>query len=198
MKGLNAVVALCMLSFCACSKSDFRTETAQELSADSTFARMDHGGIKIGANLDPISLPCADSISRTIAPSKGRQLVTFLTAGDCSECHAHLAGLRLAAEEALITTPQLYVVYTTPLEIRQSWRAARSIAAAPVCFDVQGALWSKYNVVHSPVTALVSDGNVVLIHDQPLLKLESRKRLARALDAWRSHASAAIPNKPGR
>lgn len=137
-----------------------------ESRAAMSRVTMEHG-IKVGDSVPPTALDCGTGVKRVVGSPRRIDLVTFASAGDCSICQAHLVGL-----QALHVTRRLpvsdYVVLWAPDS--QDVRLAeflRRESARPICLG-GAALWIRYHLAHTPVTALVDSGKVVYLHDEQL------------------------------
>ncbi|MEA3244534.1 MAG: hypothetical protein U9Q74_00110 [Gemmatimonadota bacterium] len=103
--------------------------------------------------------------------------MTFTTPGDCSACQPHLAGLDLLDRSQAWPVPHIYVSYTTKATRNGASREYKRVLHEPVCWDEGGALWTANDIRHTPVTALLRDGYVVLLHDAPLAAHTAMQRL---------------------
>lgn len=145
--------------------------------ADLPMQLQDHGGLMTGTKLSKAALTCDDRQVRTVAPDSGAQLLTFTTAGDCSACHTHLAGLDSLDKLGQLRIPHLYVSYATQAQRDDARRAYRRVIGDAICWDESGALWDEHGIAHTPVTVLVRAGTVLLVHDAPLTSDDSRRLL---------------------
>lgn len=134
-------------------------------------------GIKLGDFVPPTPLDCGLAAQRTLGAPHRVDLVTFASNGDCSVCQAHLLGLQ-AMHTAHRLTPDDYIVLWAPDS--QDVRSAaflRRESNRPICLG-GGALWQRYHLSHTPVTALVNNGRIVYLHDEPLASEFAQDSLA--------------------
>lgn len=184
MKGHRRLAMMCVAAStlalstaCDSSASAHRAQPAKSALTLHKMAVNDHGGIVVGLSIDETPLPCNDGQLRVIAPRKLSQLITFTSVGDCSACEQHLAGLDSLSRLKQLPVPHVYVAYSAPSNRSADSRAYASVISDPVCWDEKGALWDEYNISHTPVSVLVFDGRVLLMHDTPLVAAEDRQRL---------------------
>ncbi len=181
MRPLPRAVAL-MLGFfiVACEEQPAPVvggQTTRTLTSDTPMQLQDHGGLVAGTRLGTVALTCDDRQVRTVAPDSGAQLLTFTTPGDCSACHTHLAGLDSLDKLGQSPVPHIYVSYATPAQRDDARRSYKRVIGQSLCWDDSGSLWDLLRIEHTPVTVLVRDGTVVLVHDAPLTADDARKRL---------------------
>lgn len=176
----TVVAPLLFLSASCDSPPSFQQRRPVERKGSAPQHKMavnNHGGVIVGLRIDEIPLLCDDGQVRIVAPRKLAQLVTFTSVGDCSACEMHLAGLDSLSKLKQLPVPHVYVAYSAAAARKADSRAYAAVISEPVCWDETGALWDKYNISHTPVSLLVSDGRVVLLHDTPLVTAEDRQRL---------------------
>lgn len=142
-----------------------------------------HGGIRTGVLLAPTSLPCDGVGSREIGERGHSQLITFTTAGDCSSCAPHLAGLDSLIRREALPVSHLFVVYSRKATTASDRRTLRGILNGVICWDHDGALWDRHDISHTPVTVLSVNGRVLLVHDAPLVAPHDRARLVDSVKA---------------
>lgn len=165
---LLAAVAVVVSSNCDASTSSARS---------STFTTYAHG-VKTG---DVVTL---DGIcGRRGEQERGaRELVTFLSPGDCSTCDVHLSGLGHVADSIVKDSVRWVVVgYGPPSRVtslvRRTWPRARPL----LCVDSIGDAWADLAVEHTPVTMLLANRRVAVLHDWPLATEGQRRSFVTAI-----------------
>jgi hypothetical protein len=133
-------------------------------------------GLAVGDSIEPLALTCREGGDRRIAAPNEVQLITLSTAGDCSACLTHLAGLEQLLVTKQVTAPQFYVSWATTAQIPSAMIAYRATTIRPVCFDTSGTLWDSHNVSHTPVTVVIRNGRVLYMHDMPLISASSQRQ----------------------
>lgn len=123
-----------------------------------------------------------------MAKTNAYQFITFTSPGDCSSCQPHLAGLDSLARREEMIVPHFFVAYLGGTTPEAASRLYEGFVRGPICWDRDGLLWDKYNIGHTPVTALLKDGLIVLLHDAPLASPQDRQQL---LDSMRILVPAA-------
>ena len=140
-------------------------------------------GFRVGDAVASQDLECTDGEVREVGRAGKQQLVTFATAGDCSDCDRHLAGLSAIWLERAISMDQFVVAYVPAARRPDALRDVLRPVRQPICFDEVGSLWMAYDITHTPVTAFVRSGRVVYMADGPLDSARSREALLRDLRA---------------
>jgi hypothetical protein len=168
------------LALTACdARRDDRTSANDQIGRPLRFAH----GMKTGDLIAPQTLPCSDGAARALGAPQRVQLVTFSTASDCTECDRHLNGLEELYRQKALPGDAIIVTYAPPARQTEVLAAYLARTARPVCFDERGALWTAHDISHTPVTALIRNGEVVYLDDAPL---ETPHDLARFRDEIRT------------
>src|SRR5687768_9507741 len=89
------------------------------------------------------------SVTPICRPSRGVQFITFTTAGDCSACHEHLAGLDSLDASGQLRVEHIYVSFSPPSQRESDRRAYRTVVRSTVCWDGTGYFWDKYGIAHT-------------------------------------------------
>lgn len=131
---------------------------------------MDHG-LALGTRLSPVRLGCTDGLARTFAAPGEVQVITFATPYDCSRCAPHLATVPELEKKAGAGGRAFLVAWApNPAQITR----ALGHRAVPTCVDRDGTIWGRYNLLHTPFTAVIRHGTVVYLNDDTFLRPESR------------------------
>ncbi len=177
-----AFITMCLVWLTACRDSWRMSEAtrsadalarARALAAPLTLTRH---GLAVGEAIQPVRLECDDARSRIVAPLEIPQLVTFTTPGDCSACETHLAGVEMLLSDNSPIPEHVWVAYPADVDSNAASEQYRLITRFPICWDRAGAMWTRYNISHTPFTVLLRNGKVLLIDDASLARPSERAR----------------------
>ena len=139
-------------------------------------------GLAVGDRIEPVAVSCTDGGTSTVGRPEAVELLTLSTPDDCLTCVPHLAGLDTLTQAGALPE-QNYIVAWVPEPQREgAKRVYQALSMRDVCFDVKGALWSNYDVQHTPVTLLLRNRQIVYMHDAPLNSAAARRRFAADLE----------------
>ena len=164
------VSPLYLLAALVCACADAHSRTAE---APHSHVINDHK-IRVGDTLSAVTVDC-NGTRRIVGRPGSVQLVTFSTKGDCTACLPHLAGLEQVLERRALAIETFHVTYASNAELASVREAYRAITHRAVCVDEHATLWDKYNISHTPVTVLLRSGEVVYMHDMPLVSDAAQK-----------------------
>lgn len=166
-KGVVSRFALCCLALAVGCRGERAGEIGRVSLSEGRPLLFEHG-LRVGQMIAPLTLECSDGRVRTLGGGNAVQLVTFSTAGECSECNRHLSGLEQLYRTHQLPGVQFVVAYAPPARQTALLAAYQPYTSRPICFDATGALWKAYDISHTPVTALIRNSRVRYLDDAPL------------------------------
>lgn len=184
-------LALVLQVSCTGEQADHSIERG--ISRASRPMVLNEHGLKAGAVIDSIELPCNDGRTRVVAPADQFQLVTFSGPGDCSTCWPHLTGLKEISAAQGFRVEHIYVSFPAGMPVHVAARIYEPFTDGPVCWDEDGALWREHDIAHTPVTVLLRRGSIVLMHDAPLTSDDARSQLTDSIRVLRGREGASKP-----
>lgn len=131
-------------------------------------------GFKVGDSIAPFGVQCLKTTNRILAARGATQLVTFSTAGDCSTCMTHLAGMEAIAREGNGPRDNFVVTWSRNQTLPEVARLYASRPVRDVCIDSAGQAWDGLNLQHTPVTILLISGRVAYMTDKGYVSDSSR------------------------
>lgn len=164
---LAGTLAICCLALGVGCRGERASEIGRASLSDKRSLLFEHG-LRVGRMIAPVTLECSDGRVRTLGAGRTVQLITFSTAGECSECSRHLRGLEQLYRTRQLPGMQFVVAYAPPARQTALLAAYQTYTSRPICFDATGALWKAYDISHTPVTALIRDGRIRYLDDAPL------------------------------
>lgn len=125
--------------------------------------------IQVGDTLPRLELACTDGTHATIGRGQGLQIVTISTPGECSTCEPHMTGLERLYRDGRLPAPAFIVYWSGQAEAARVASDYRNAYRQPTCRDSAGAWFAGGRITHTPVTAVMKDGRILLLDDAPII-----------------------------